>query len=76
MDTANELILPWWITPGRIDAKAQIGDISNLLQYFAALILTAFEVPKIYGVSHVSVQSNVDRRTWTLRRLFRLCKKW
>jgi len=63
LDTANELILPWWITPGRIDAKAQIGDISNLLQYFAALILTAFEVPKVYGVSTVMVQGNVGQES-------------
>ena len=59
LSTASELILPWWIEPGRLDAKSQIGDISDFLQYLSAEIMAGFEVPKVYGTTTGEVQSNV-----------------
>lgn len=61
--TANELVLPWWITPGRLDAKSQIGDISDFLQYLSAEIMAGLEVPKVYGTTTEEVQANVAQES-------------
>lgn len=61
--SASELVLPWWITPARIDAKSQIGDISDFLQYLSAEIMAGLEVPKVYGTSTEAVQANVAQET-------------
>lgn len=59
LSSASELILPWWIEPGRIDAKSQIGDLSDFLQYLSAEIMAGLEIPKVYGTTTVEVQANV-----------------
>lgn len=63
LSTANELILPYWIEPGRLDAKSQIGDISSFLQYLSAEIMAGLEVPKVYGTTTQNVQANVAQET-------------
>jgi len=63
LSSANELILPWWIEPGRVDAKSQIGDISDFLQYLSAEIMAGLEVPKVYGTTTEQVQANVAQES-------------
>jgi len=63
LSTASELVLPWWITPGRLDAKSQIGDISDFLQYLSAEIMAGLEVPKVYGTTTQNIQANVNQET-------------
>lgn len=71
LSTASELILPWWITPGRIDAKSQIGDISDFLQYLSAEIMAGLEVPKVYGTTTQNVQANVAQETLDFEKTIR-----
>ena len=61
LSSASELVLPWWIEPGRLDANSQIGDISNFLQYLSAEIMTGLEVPKVYGTATTEVRGNVSQ---------------
>jgi len=63
LSSASELILPWWIEPGRLDAKSQIGDISDFLQYLSAEIMAGLEIPKVYGTTTENVQANVGQET-------------
>jgi len=63
LSSASELILPWWIEPGRLEAKSQIGDISDFLQYLSAEIMAGLEVPKLYGTSTEAVQANVAQES-------------
>lgn len=63
LSSASELILPWWIELGRVDAKSQIGDLSDFLQYLSAEIMAGLEVPKVYGTSTEEVQANVAQET-------------
>ncbi len=63
LQTANELVIPWWITPGRVDAKSEIGDLSSFLQYLSAEIMAGLEVPKVYGTTTQNIQANVAQET-------------
>lgn len=63
MASANEMILPWWITPGKLDTKSQIAQIADFLQYLSAEIMAGFEMPKIYGTTTSNVQGNVAQES-------------
>lgn len=60
LDTATELVIPWWITADAISAKSEVGEIASLLEYFSAIVLTGFEIPKIYGVAPKEIQAAAD----------------
>lgn len=61
--TASELVLPWWIEPGRLDARTRIADLSGFLQYLSAEIMAGLEVPKVYGTTTENIQANVAQES-------------
>lgn len=63
LSTANELIIPWWIEPGRLEARSRISDLSEFLQYLSAEIMSGLEIPKIYGTATEEIQANVAQET-------------
>jgi len=69
--SANELVIPWWVTPGRLDAKSEIKGVSDFLQFLSAEILAGLEVPKVYGTTTESVQSNVSQETLDFEKTIR-----
>lgn len=71
LSTASELILPWWIEPGRVEARSQIGDISDFLQFLSAEIMAGLEVPKVYGTTTVEVGTNVAQETLDFEKTIR-----
>jgi len=50
LDTATELVLPWWVKPGKL-SEGGAADLSRVLRYFATEILSALEVPKVFGLT-------------------------
>lgn len=50
LESATELVLPWWIDADILAKRTDIGGIHEFLELLGMEILAAFEIPKGFGV--------------------------
>jgi len=50
LDTATELVLPWWMEAEEMSKRGELGNIHAFIELLGMEILTAFEIPKGFGV--------------------------
>lgn len=50
LESASELVLPWWMDAEVIAKRGELGNIADFLELLSMEILAAFEIPKGFGV--------------------------
>jgi len=54
VDTATELVLPWWITVDTIRA-GDVSKVTDFLEFLSMELLAALEMPKAFGVQRAGL---------------------
>lgn len=49
MESATELVLPWWMEAEEMSKKGELGNINTFIELLGMEILVAFEIPKGFG---------------------------